>query len=149
IIGARQKENEIADLLSILGKSGESDSLYTMAGLTGLGSGLQQGSLPYSLSSGAESDLLKIISSQATGVHHMAMELSSLIKLKRSSGLQTLIAEAREVAVDENKPLENRLRSIGILGLNPDGVDVERFSQLLSLQQPNSIQKEAAEVLIK
>lgn len=149
IIGSRQKSNEIAALLSIIGNSAGSDSLNTIAGLTGLRSGLQQGSLPSSLTSGAESNLLKLINSEATGVHNRAMELSSLIRLNRSSGLQALLGGAREVALNENQSLENRLRSIRVLGLNPDGVDVERFSRLLSLQQPNSIQKEAAGVLLK
>src|SRR5690606_11972462 len=124
-------------------------SLYTMAGLRGLRTGLQQGSLPYSLSPGAENDLLTIIESESTGVHQAAMELSSLLRLSSSSGLQALIQEAREVAVNESQPLEERLRAIRMLGLNPAGVEVERFSQLLSLQQPNRIQMEAAGVLIK
>lgn len=149
IAGSRQKGNEVSDILSILAKSGQRDSLYTIAGMTGLRSGLQQGSLPYFLSPAGESDLLEIINSESLGVHSSAMDLSSLIKLNRSSGLQALIHEAREVAVNETQPLDNRLRSIRILGLNPYGVDVERFSQLISLQQPNSIRKQAAGVLIK
>src|SRR5690606_26230450 len=149
IIGARQNGNEIAGLLSMMVNEEDSDSLYTMAGLRGLRTGLQQGSLPYSLSPGAENDLLTIIESESTGVHQAAMELSSLLRLSSSSGLQALIQEAREVAVNESQPLEERLRAIRMLGLNPAGVEVERFSQLLSLQQPNRIQMEAAGVLIK
>jgi putative membrane-bound dehydrogenase-like protein len=149
IIGSRQKRDEISGLLSMLRKNAESDSLCTIAGLRGLSSGLQQGSLPYSLSSAAESELLKIINSDVFGVHTTAMELSSLVKLNSSSALQALINDARKLAVDGNQPLESRVRSISILGLNPDGVDVKQFSQLLSLQQPNSIQKEAARVLIR
>jgi putative membrane-bound dehydrogenase-like protein len=149
ITGSRQRGNEVANILSTFAKSKESDSLYTMAGLTGLRSGLQQGSLPYSLSAGAESDILKLISSDQTGIHRRAMDLASLLKLNWSSSLEALIHEAREVSVDEKQPMDIRLRSIRILGLNPDGVEVDRFSQLLSLQQPNTIQKEAAGVLIK
>src|SRR5690606_17585018 len=96
IIGSRQNGVEVARLLSKLGKSGFNDSLYTVAGLRGLRSGLQQGSLPYSLSSAAESDLLKMISADANGIHKSAMELSSLIMLKKSSGLEALLGEARE-----------------------------------------------------
>src|SRR5690606_33386290 len=98
--------------------------------------------------SAAENDLLKMINADADGIHKSAMELSSLIVLKKSSGLEALLGEAREVAVNESQSLEKRLRSIRMLGLNPDGVDAERFSELLSLQQADSIQKGAAAVLI-
>lgn len=148
IIGSRQKENEIANLFSILSRNEKIDSLNTIAGLTGLKSGLQQGSLPYSLSLKTESDLLKLIDSQVMGVHSSAMEVSSLIRLKRSSELQALVQEAKEVAVDENQPFKNRIKSIKIMGLNPDGLNTEQISELLSLNQPISIQKEAARVLV-
>src|SRR5690606_6394371 len=83
------------------------------------------------------------------GIHHTAMELASLLKLNRSSGLEALLHEAREVSVNEDQPMDKRLRAIRILGLNPVGVEFDRFSQLLSLQQPNTVQKEAAGVLLK
>lgn len=148
IIGSRQKGNEVTELLSSLSHSEEADSLYTIAALTGLRSGLQQRSLPYSLTTGGEKALLKIINTEAVGVQASAMDFSSLIKLRESQELRTLIQEARNVVVDEDQPIERRLRSIRILGLNPNGLDVKLFSHLLSLKQPNSIQSAAAGVLI-
>lgn len=148
IVGSRQKTNEVAELLSTLNNGGEDRSLYAIAGLKGLKAGLQQGALPYSISPHAEKELLKMVASETMNIHTAAMELAVQLKLRTSSELKTLIEGARVVVMDDVQSLEERLRSIGILGLDPNGVDMKLFANLLSLQQPNGIQKAAAGVLL-
>ncbi len=148
IIGARQKSRELSSTLSILSNNESRDSLYTTAGLIGLQSGLQQSSSSYSLTLSAENALLTIINTNNTRLFKAALDLAYLINLRETPELSSLIQKAGEIVLDENQDLTKRIRSIRVLGLNPDGIDAGLFSKLLSLQQPLRIQKAAAEVLL-
>ena len=147
IIGARECPGEISDLLSRIVQ--QNDSEYQRASLTGLQEGLAQAAGPPTLSPVGQRELMHLIRQTNPPVQTAALDLAEHITMVDSPALLAAVRQARATVSDENASTDAKVYATRVLGLDPKGLQISVFEQLLSLQQPTDVQKAAARVLVK
>lgn len=147
IIGARQLPSEISDLLSLI-EQREGEDRYQIASLDGLEEGIQQGVGQLKLSQRGQNDLMKLIRGKEPKVKNAALNLAEHISISNSPVVQEAVNQAMNIVLNEDEETDARVYATRLLGLNPDGLPIQMFEQLLTPKQPVDLQMAAARVLV-
>ncbi len=145
ITGARKKDAEIAELLTVVARGrGEGDAGWRVATLEGLADGLRQGRsrLP-----AAQVQLIGMLAGSSPAVDKAALRVAQALEMAPSAELRALTARAATTAEHSNAGTADREVAIGILSLDASGASLPRLARLLDPHQPEEIQTAAAAAL--
>ena len=149
IVGARRRDDEIASLLTLLGRdAGMEGTWWRQAGFEGLAKGLKQGGAMTRLR-GSQPILVRLLAASGAELRPVLLELSAQSGLAESSSLRELIRGQLAVARDPAAKLEERVFAVGTLGLDPTGSTAGALTERLAPQEPEAIQTEAVRALTR
>ncbi len=148
IIGARQWDEEIGEVVARLGK--DLDEKWQVICLGGLADGLKKrgSNRKANLSSGGQRELLRLIGTSSHPVRMAALDVASGIDLEDSAQLRQLIQRASEVAVDGGTETGSRIIAIRMLGLAGASTSILLLERLLAPQEIEEIKVAAARALL-
>jgi putative membrane-bound dehydrogenase-like protein len=147
ITGARQRPDEISELISTLDK--DNRPFLQEAGLQGLHIGIRPGSSGLKLSYRGQQNLFHLITSDSRSVRNAALDLAGKITVTRSRELQLAVDRAMRLIQDTLAPADDRINAIRVLALDPGFVGAEVFDPLLDPTQAKQVQATAAHVLTR
>jgi putative heme-binding domain-containing protein len=148
ILGARQKDREIADVLTAVSKSrSERDAWWQVASLEGLANGLKRGAASQVKLPTGQPHLLQLLATRSTLIQNAALRVMTQVDLVATPELRTAMAKASRVALSQDAKLEDRTQAIGILGLDSTASTLPSLEKFLSPQQPQEIQVAAVGAL--
>jgi putative membrane-bound dehydrogenase-like protein len=148
IQGARQKDNEIAALLATVTRErGQSAAWWQAASLRGLEAGLRAGAKGKVRLPSAQRAVVALLAWPVPEVREAALLVAGRLDLADSPDLRAAVRKAVVVAQADFSPLDDRLLSIGILGLDPTCSTAPLLQKLLSPQEPAEVQVAAAKAL--
>ncbi len=147
VIGARQRTDQISELLSVITHE-KMDSELQIASINGIREGIQRARGSQQLTQKGQDDLFRLISSTEPELQNTALQLAKYIQISNSPTIQSAVKQANSTLQDGNASASDKKNAVRILGLDPNGLQMDVFANLLSLHQPLDVQKAAAEVLI-
>lgn len=147
ITGARYKQNELSGLIGMI--SSVKDTGVAVAALKGLSEGMKRNTEAISLSPAGQDELLSLISDNTPAVRTAAIGVASQLRLIRTGKLNTMLNSSREVALNQNQSLEDRVNAVQIIGLSPGDIPFGLMDKLLQPEQPSGVQLAVVNVLLK
>ncbi|HYM12691.1 MAG TPA: PVC-type heme-binding CxxCH protein [Bryobacterales bacterium] len=153
IIGARQKDSEIAGFLAMAGGShGPAAVWWQQAAIHGLATGLRRGSKGLVPLPAAQPRVVALLNAPAPELRQAALRVAQRIDLADTPGLRATMHKASEVAqdpvaTDKDPKLDDRVLAIGILGLDPTSGAAPLLEKLLSPHEPPEVEAAAANAL--
>lgn len=140
VTGVRNREIEMAELLQLLADmTGEKAAPIQDKILTGLAEGLRRNQAKKLLSPAAEKALAQLLK-QATGdIQQKALQIAGLVKLNESADIRALRKSAVQTALDEKKPLKERLASLTSLA-GASLTELAPLQELFDARQPIDVQ---------
>ena len=141
VVGARRDWEEVGNVLSALGQSPPGMALpFQRRCLSGLVEGLEGGRTAPIDSPGIAENLRPLLASGDSEVRALALRVASLIRLQQVPEMQAIFADARQNALDDDRPIDERQRAVSLLAAAPldDLRAVAR--QLLDARQPIDLQ---------
>ena len=123
VVGARGNQQELAEVLELLGNEKQSGAWWQNAVLSGLAAGLprHQGNL-------GRVTLSSLLAKPPAGLADAVVPV------------QALIARTAEIAADDKNSVSDRISAIELLGYQEFGQAAETFTNLLALDQPVEVQ---------
>ena len=141
ILGARQKDREIAGVLARVEKSrSQQDAWWQSASLAGLAEGLRRGPERRVKLPTGQPLLVRLMRARSPEIENAALRVLTQIDLAVSPELRAMLARAATMAIYPEARLEERTRAIGILGLDPTASTLSLLEKCLSPQQPQEVQ---------
>ena len=152
IVGARQKDREVAKLAGAAARGRSEASLWwRQAVLKGLETGLGRGEQTRPRLPDSQRALIRLANTPANarqpGLRDGALASLQRLRLGDSPALRTLIQQASKTASDENHPPEDRVHAIRLLGLDPAGQTSSQLQAFLNPRSADSLQVAAVEAL--
>ena len=149
IVGARRRDDEVASLLTLLGRDAGSEATWwRQAGLEGLSQGLKQGGAMTRLRR-SEPIVVSLLSASGADLRPAVLELAAQSGLSNSPSLRELIRGQLAVARDPAAKLEARVFAVGVLGLDPTRSTAGALTERLAPQEPEAVQTEAVRALTR
>ena len=148
IVGARHRNEEIGGLLSTLGQpSGDTATRLRIACLKGLIDGLQRGRPQVMTSSAGIRGLRRLLQNGHAEVQPLALRVAGLVKLEQAPEMKAAFASARKIAMDDGKPMEQRLAAVALLTGAPFDELAPTCQRLLDARQQLDLQLAAVKAL--
>ena len=140
VIGVRNREAEMAGLLQLIGSlKGDKAAAMQDQLLTGLAEGLRRTQKKKPLSPAGEKALVQLLRKASGDVQKKALQVAGLVMLKESADLRALRQTAMQAALDEKRPLKERLGSLTPLaGASPS--QLTPLQALFDARQPIELQ---------
>jgi hypothetical protein len=140
IVGARRQQKELIQLLQLtLDQQGERAREVRSTLLSGLVEGLRLSQANKPVLTGGQEMLERLVQTSSGAVQRKALQVAGLIQLRESAGIRKLREAAIEIALEDEKPLEERQASLAAL----EGATTAELAPLLRLldaRQPLDIQ---------
>ena len=149
VVGARQKDWEVARLLGALAPGGSADVWWRTAGLSGLEAGISQGADRRPRLPEAQSRLLPLLSSAPPTVRNASLQVALALDLADSAQLRKLLREASSQAHNHALETAERAYAIRLLGLDPTGGTADSLKVFLSPQLSEQLQTAAVEAYVR
>jgi len=141
ILGARQKDREIAGILARVEQSrSQQDAWWQGSSLAGLAEGLKRGPERRAKLPTVQPLLMRLMQGRPPEIENAALRVLTQIDLGMSPELRAMLARASAMAVDLEARLEDRTRAIAILGLDPSASTLPLLQKCLAPQQPQEVQ---------
>jgi putative heme-binding domain-containing protein len=146
IVGARQDEREVAALLTAVSRHQTAGDWWRVATLGGLAQGMRRAGqrVPWSRPTQLMLAGLLAASPKVVSAALDVIELSIPLNAPR---LRAAIQNSATIVLDHRMPLEVRVNSVRLLGIDRSQGSLALLEQLLAPQQPAEIQKVAAHAL--
>ena len=145
IVGARQKDQEVAQALASL-SSGPADAWWSTASLSGLTAGISQGNRPRLEL--AQTRLLPLLAGPAAISWEASFSLAQSLDLADSPQLRKLLRQASSRAHEPTLDTPERAYAIRLMGLDPTGGTAESLRTFLTPQHSEQIQTAAVEAYV-
>lgn len=146
ITGVRAEAGEISELISFIKQINEPS--FQISSLEGLVGGMQRGDA-VSLTRNGQSDLMELITGSTQDVQNAALEVATYIEIVNSQAVQNAVTQAQKILSDEDPTIDEKTHAVKLIGLDPDGLKMGIFDDLLRPQQPIDVQMAAARILIR
>jgi putative heme-binding domain-containing protein len=150
ILGARQKNSEIQEILAVIGRSAPREGeWWQVAGLQGLADGMKRGSQGrMEFSAAIQQRLLKLVETPSPAISSAALELATSGQLADSPQLRLLVRKASKVVRNSQSTTAERAHAASILGLDPTQSALPLLSEIFTAQQPEEVQLAVARSLL-
>ena len=150
IIGARQKNNEMQEALSLVSRYPRKNSeWWQVASLQGLADGIKRGAQgTMKVSTGVQSSLLALVDAPSTQISNAALDVATSAEMADSPTLRTLIQRSSKVVRDPQAASAVRARAARILGLDPTQSTMPLLAEFLSPKEPQDVQLAVARALL-
>ena len=146
IIGARQKDREVAQILNSLEE--EKDIWWRLSCIQGLAEGLKRGKKKQiRLPPAAQRILVELLQEPRLEIASAALDAARSIDLSGSRQLRASLSNAAEMAAKMETAVESRVHAVRWLGLDPTGSSIPLLKQLLNPHQPVKVRIAAANAL--
>jgi putative heme-binding domain-containing protein len=150
IIGARQKNNEMQEILNLVSrKTGKEGERWRAASLQGLADGIKRGAEGrLKLSGRVQQDLLALVEVPSSQVSNAALEVATTSELAQSSSLQTLVQRLSRTIRDRRATAADRARAARIMGLDPSHSTLPLLAEFFTPKEPEEVQLAIARALL-
>lgn len=145
VIGARLREGEIAELLARAVRSGT--EAQRVATLGGVAEGLRQRRQKNLDLPAARAVLKTLLADGSEAVRKAASGLAGFIRTMSGEELGAAVRKAAAVALDESRPVNERVDAAALLGSGEFGAVAPALKDLLGPRQPEAIQLAALQSL--
>ncbi|HXX95143.1 MAG TPA: hypothetical protein VEN81_16085, partial [Planctomycetota bacterium] len=145
VLGARLKKDEIAQVLTRAAEAGSEGA--KVSALSGLAEGLKQRRQKNLDLPAARAPLARLGSEASPGVRKALASLSGLIRTMSEEELAGAVTHARTAALDESRPLGERIEAAGLLGSGAIAGVGPALRELLGPTQPEPLQIAALQSL--
>lgn len=149
LIGARRQPVEVIQLVeSITGNMEEENVWWQSASLSGLANGLRSGSDPDQTLNQVRHQMANLsLHPLASPLRSAARDVMEVVGPPSGSAGEVVFNRAAEIASDVSRDTGLRVDAIGILNLSGPSRYLDLLEELLSPQEPATIQAEAARAL--
>ncbi len=147
IVAARQKEKELAGLLSAIGDHPSAPAELRRACLEGLSEGLKRTKFQHLAGSEVQNALARLLADKDAQVAELALALAGLLRLHESHQMQAALAAAEKAALDSDRPVSQRVAAIAVLASAPLDRLAGLAGRLLDARQPSEVQLAAIRAL--
>lgn len=147
IAGARYRQTELSSLMSRVDQL--KDTGVIVAALKGMSEGMRRNSNAISLSAAGQKGLLDLMSNAPAGVRKAAIDAASHLKLSPSAEINHMVSRAKEMASNQQQPVEERVLAIQTIGISSQQLPFELMDKLIQPEQPAEVQLAAVNILLK
>ncbi len=148
IVGARHDDGQVGRLLAtVAGVEAEKLAPLRVACLEGLIEGLGRGKPAVLRSPEGQSALRRLLVDPAVRIRELALRTAGLVKLREAPEIEAALATAARVALDEDRPIDERKAAIGLLAGAPLAKLAPVVEELLEPRQPLDVQRAAVAAL--
>ena len=150
IIGARQKNNELQETLSLLGGYTRKDNeWFQVASLQGVADGIKRGSAGrIQLSAPVQGSLLRLVASPSPQISSAALDVATNCALTDSPALRALLHRSSEIVRNHQAAATARANAASILGLDPTQSTLPLLTELFTPKEPEEVQLAIARGLL-
>ena len=141
VIAARQKPQEVENLLLRISAAATRGNSWETSSLEGLTQGIR--SRRGSLSPKAKTLLLGLFDHRPAPVRRAALQVLQLVGLPGGPAAQTSLQRAERIASDNSADPDLRADSVGLLSLSNPELHKETFASLIDPRQPEVVQEAA------
>jgi putative membrane-bound dehydrogenase-like protein len=146
VTGARNQKKELAALLRLsAGLKGKNTADLQMLILTGLAEGLARNQAKKQLSTAGQKALEQLLEKSTGELRQKVLQVAGLVNLRQSAGIRAVRQAAVRTALDEKRPVKERLASLTSLTGAPQS-ELVPLQRLLDPRQPLDVQLAAAGV---
>lgn len=139
LVGTRRDQEQMAGLLVTIAAIDEASTEIQERLLGGLAAGLKEGTNEPFASIVGQQSLGKLLSSSSPKISDKALHIAGLLRLHDSPAMDAAWNVAIDTALDESRPLENRLNALSLLSAAPL-TKSSKLKPLLDARQPLAVQ---------
>ncbi len=150
IVGARQKNGELQEVLSLVRKNTKKESeWWQVASLQGLADGIKRGAEGrMKVSAGVQNDLLALVETSSSSLSNAALEVATNAELAGSQSLRMLVQRSSTTLRDPQASVAARARAARIVGLDPAQSTLPLLAEFFTPKEPEQVQLAIARALL-
>ncbi len=148
IVGARHDNEELGNVLAAIAETKSQGRVsLQIASLEGLIEGLNRGKPQVLRWPAGQLGLRRLLGNPSPDVQRRALQVAGLLRLQEVPEMKAAFAAARRVALDADRPLEERQAAVGLLASAPYSELAPAAEELLAARQPLDLQLAAVKAL--
>lgn len=145
IVGARQKDAEVAELTeAVRRRSSAKDVWWQEAVLAGLGAGFGQGEAERPRVDAGQRSLLSLLTHASQEVRDTALDALLRLDIASTPQLKSVVTKAASVVNEAERPIDERVFAVRTLGLDRSQDSAPHLEKLFGPANPESLQEAAA-----